>query len=437
MTCRALVLACALVLTAPAPAHARTVSAPRAAVQTLVGERAGDLAGASVAPAGDFDGDGRPDLIVGAPLADPLGRTDAGAAYIVFGGGSRGRIALGDRGLRIAGAVPLPRRIRHPGQNPFTSGAGSVVAGLGDVNGDGLADVAVSGREAGWRGVGDVGTTTAVFVVFGRRDRAPVDLAALGGGGFVIRAFSGALDIFDGRSVGDVTGDGLADIGVTAVEQMGEDNGHVVVVPGRADSAPVVIDELPAILGTGSMELGRGLAPAGDLNRDGFGDVLLGAPAPGYPGKPGRGAVFVLYGSATPAAYLRWGRPFSGFEVDGPPATREFGYAVARAGRGFVAGAPGRGRGGAWIVARRGARPVWLAPPRYGRPFGEAVAWTSRARALVSGRERALLYSRDGRVLVTYRDLRPGRDTPVAVAAAGGDVLLGSPGANRAYVVAG
>jgi hypothetical protein len=149
--------------------------------------------------------------------------------------------------------------------------------------------------------------------------------------------------------------------------------------------------------------------------------------------------VFALYGSATPAAYVRWGRPFSGFEVDGPPATREFGYAVARAGRGFVAGAPGRGRGGAWIVPRRGARPVRLAAPRYGRPFGESVAWTARARALVSGRERALLYSRDGRLLVTYRNLRPGRETPVAVAvaAAGRELLLGSPGANRAYVIAG
>jgi hypothetical protein len=121
--------------------------------------------------------------------------------------------------------------------------------------------------------------------------------------------------------------------------------------------------------------------------------------------------------------------------VDGPPATRELGYAVARAGSGFVAGAPGRGRDGVWIVPRRGARPVRLAAPRYGRTFGAAVAWTSRARALVSGRERALL-SRDGRLLVTYRDLRPGGDTAIALAAAGRDVVLGSPGANRAYVVA-
>ena len=65
----------------------------------------------------------------------------------------------------------------------------------------------------------------------------------------------------------------------------------------------------------------------------------------------------------------------------------------------------------------------------YGRPVGLAVAWTLRARALVAARDRALLYSRRGRLLVSYRDLRPGRETPIAVAAAGRDLLLGSPAA--------
>ena len=73
-----------------------------------MGERGGDLAGASVAQAGDFDGDGRSDTIVGAPLADPLGRTDAGAAYVVFGGGPRGRIALGH--LAAGCGSPVPSR---------------------------------------------------------------------------------------------------------------------------------------------------------------------------------------------------------------------------------------------------------------------------------------------------------------------------------------
>ena len=69
-----------VILAGSAPAHAAAVSAPRVAVQELVGERDDDLAGASVAPAGDVNGDGRDDVFVGAPLAGPAGRADAGAA---------------------------------------------------------------------------------------------------------------------------------------------------------------------------------------------------------------------------------------------------------------------------------------------------------------------------------------------------------------------
>src|SRR5690348_15148991 len=139
-------------LIAAAPAQARTVAVAKRASLTLVGVQRTDLAGASVADAGDVNGDGRPDMIVGAPLADPQGRADAGAAYVVFGGCAKGTVklaALGACGYAIDGATPLPPLTRHVGSNPLTSGAGDVVDGAGDVNGDGLADVVVSGREAG------------------------------------------------------------------------------------------------------------------------------------------------------------------------------------------------------------------------------------------------------------------------------------------------
>src|SRR5688572_29439218 len=97
-----------LALGVPAAAAARTVSVPKRAALVMTGADRADLAGASVASAGDVNGDGKADVVVGAPLADPGGRTDAGAAYVVFGGGPRGRLrlgALGARGFRITGAI--------------------------------------------------------------------------------------------------------------------------------------------------------------------------------------------------------------------------------------------------------------------------------------------------------------------------------------------
>ena len=107
------------------------------------GESAGDHAGSAVSSAGDFDGDGRDDLLVGALYADPLDRTDAGAAYLVRGGAAQPVVDLAlvsERGFRIAGAQAGER-------------LGRAAAGAGDVTGDGRPDLALgSPRAAGTTG---------------------------------------------------------------------------------------------------------------------------------------------------------------------------------------------------------------------------------------------------------------------------------------------
>src|SRR4051794_31749463 len=130
----------------------------------LAGEAPDDRAGWAVASAGDVNGDGKADLLVAAPKADPNGRQDAGTVYVVFGPaqGLPGKLGqLGARGFRIDGAAAGDR-------------AGTAVAGVGDVNGDGRADLLVGAphvTDAGAEGAG------SAYLVLGRQATTAVDLA--------------------------------------------------------------------------------------------------------------------------------------------------------------------------------------------------------------------------------------------------------------------
>ncbi|MBA3716970.1 MAG: FG-GAP repeat protein [Actinobacteria bacterium] len=296
----------------------------------IVGEAGDDHAGYSVAAAGDVNHDGHADVIVGAPSAAPHDRAEAGAAYVVFGKSSTDQVelgALGARGFRIEGAK----------ESDF---AGFSVSTAGDVDRDGLGDVIVGapalGRHRGY-----------AAVVFGRRGHAPVDLGRLGAAGIRIQGVNKPVQV-DGQIVydetgasvalaGDVNGDRRPDL---VIGSPGPGNGivtgnaYVVFMPAAKRTVEV------GALGFGGFRIqgaqgfdyaGESVAAAGDVNSDGFADVITGgtgAHAVGFEA----GAAYVVFGKRGTSFIDLQKLAGKGFRMDGAEAGEYAGWAVAGAG---------------------------------------------------------------------------------------------------------
>jgi len=263
----------------------------------LNGEASYDQVGFSVSNAGDVNGDGVDDIIVGAPGAP--GVADGGEAYVVFGsttGPGVPSVSPGDltgaNGFRVTGFV----------DGAYGSSlTGFSVSSAGDVNGDGFDDVIVGAQYATPTGYADRYSGQA-FVIFGSGAgfASTISVTALNGAdGFAI---DGA-DVFHaaGESVsaaGDVNGDGFDDLFVGAPGVSGG-SGEAFVVFGAASFAATFdladlfgVGVTPGVRITGAYggeNAGAAVSTAGDFNGDGFDDMVIGAP--GYAGNRGRAVV--------------------------------------------------------------------------------------------------------------------------------------------------
>ena len=241
-----------------------------------------DYSGYSVSGAGDVNGDGFDDLIVGAESAYSNGYA-TGVSYVVFGKTSGDVVKLAD----IADASNANGFVIE-GVNEYDFN-GRSVSGAGDINGDGLDDLIVGALEADADSDAN-DNSGASYVVFGKASGSVVQLTAIGNNGFVINGVS-AGDL-SGRSVsgaGDINGDGLDDIIVGAYRAepdgiaIDDNRGASYVVFGKTSGDVVQLSNIATDAGfvingvTAGDNSGRSVSGAGDVNGDGLDDIIVGA----------------------------------------------------------------------------------------------------------------------------------------------------------------
>ncbi len=251
------------------------------------------------ASSGDINGDGIPDLVIGADGGTTNGGINAGKTYVIFGqpGGFTGSVNVpqlnGTTGFVIAGLNAEER-------------SGIALTATGDINGDGNKDIVIGAPGAT---VGDRINAGKTSVIFGKKDAFPVIVnpAELNGNnGFTISGFDAEGSAGNAVSyAGDINKDGFDDllIGASSANSNSKNNaGKTFIVFGKKEfSANFSLAEANGknALVLNGVEtdglVGTAVSGGGDINGDGIDDIIVGAPGSLFQNSPGKS--YAVFGS--------------------------------------------------------------------------------------------------------------------------------------------
>ncbi len=254
----------------------------------------GGYFGRSVASLGDIDGDGRTELAIGA-MSDSGNGTQRGAVYVLdfspLGSGV---------GLSVSGVTRIASGLNGGPVLPDSARLGSSLANIGDIDGDGITDMAVGA-------IGENGSAGALYILFMNRNQIVRESARIAdltsGGPDLVAQDSFGISV---ATLGDIDGDGRRDVAVGALfdSTNGPNRGAVYILAlatnGTAKSS------LKLASGTGGLGslpdvglFGTSIALFGDQNRDGVRDLVVGAALDSTFGTT-RGTAYILRMNAAP-----------------------------------------------------------------------------------------------------------------------------------------
>lgn len=319
--------------------------------------------GEVVSNAGDVNGDGLDDIIMGAPKANPKAterdsRSEpgyhAGEGYVVFGraGGFNDSLDVsnlnGTNGFTIVGVADKFSRIE----------LGTSVSAAGDVNGDGIDDVIIGAPYAEVRSNGETTYNGGEgYVIFGRAGGLgdTVDVTTLdGSNGFALQGSDRAGVVgFAVSEAGDLNNDGIDDLVVGS-----SGDAHVVFGNSSGFEPTISVNDLVGTNGftvinasTTRDLLGVALGSAGDVNNDGIDDLLVGAPGADFNNEEDIGITYVIFGRSdgfSDTLDIATLNGTNGFAIRGTSTLNSTGFSVSGAGDvnsdgidDIVVGAPG------------------------------------------------------------------------------------------------